>query len=135
LRDGKSEFERMTPFVIIESVLQKWIEWLWSTKQIAEISSIYLGVCERNLLSNYVLRFSSGWLILSHFSDSAVRGYTSTSPITFRNCYFILSSLPPSPSPSPSPSPIDTDRKLSKTHIAHHLNSAFGCEIWILRGS
>jgi hypothetical protein len=26
LRDGKSEFERMTPFVIIESVLQKWIE-------------------------------------------------------------------------------------------------------------
>jgi hypothetical protein len=26
LRDRKSEFERMTPFVIIESVLQKWIE-------------------------------------------------------------------------------------------------------------
>jgi hypothetical protein len=26
LRDGKSEFERMTCFVIIESVVQKWIE-------------------------------------------------------------------------------------------------------------
>jgi hypothetical protein len=26
LRDGKSEFEAMTHFVIIESVLQKWIE-------------------------------------------------------------------------------------------------------------
>jgi hypothetical protein len=26
LRDGKSEFERMTRFVIIDFVLQKWIE-------------------------------------------------------------------------------------------------------------
>jgi hypothetical protein len=26
LRDGKSEFEAMTPFVLIEFVLQKWSE-------------------------------------------------------------------------------------------------------------
>jgi hypothetical protein len=97
LRDRKSEFEKMTRFVIIESVLQKWIEWLWSTKLIAEILSIYLGVWERYRLDNYVSRFSSALSILSHFCESPVRGYTSSSRITFRNRYFILASFPPSP--------------------------------------
>jgi hypothetical protein len=44
LRDGKSEFERMTRFVIIESILQKWIERLWSANLIAETLSFSLGV-------------------------------------------------------------------------------------------
>jgi hypothetical protein len=92
LRDWKSEFEKMTRFVIIKSVLQQWIEWLWSTKLIAEILSFYLGLLGRCWLSNYVFRFNSSLSILYHFCESAVRRYTSTSRITFRNRYFILSS-------------------------------------------
>jgi hypothetical protein len=49
------------------------------------------------------------WL---QFLESAVRGDTSTSRITFRNRYFILSSLPP------SSSPIGTDRKASQKLIS-----------------
>jgi hypothetical protein len=93
LRDRKSEFEKMTRFGIIESVLQKWIEWLWSTKLIAEILSFYLGLWERSRLTDYVFRFNSSLSILYHFCESAVRAYTSTSRIAFRNRYFILSTL------------------------------------------
>jgi hypothetical protein len=92
LRDWKSEFEKMTRFVIIESVLQKWIEWLWSTKLIAEILSFYLGLWERSWLTNDVFRFNSAFSMRYHFCESGVRGYTSTSRITSRNRYFILSS-------------------------------------------
>jgi hypothetical protein len=105
LRNRKFEFEMRTRFVIIESVLQKWIEWLRSAKMMAEILSIYRGVWDRYLLTNYVFRFRSGLSMRYHCCESTVRRYTSTSRITFRNRYFVLSSLPP------SSSPIDIDRK------------------------
>jgi hypothetical protein len=76
----------------IES-LQKWIEWPWSTKMIAEILSIYLGGWERRRLSNSRFRFTAPLSILYHFVESAVRGSTSISRITFRTRYFRLSSL------------------------------------------
>jgi hypothetical protein len=73
LRDRKSEFEGMTRFVIIESVLQKWIEWLWSTNMIAEILSIYLGVWERYRLTNDLFWFRSGLSIRYHFCECTVK--------------------------------------------------------------
>jgi hypothetical protein len=76
--------------------LQKWIEWLWSTKMIAEILSIYLDVWERDRSSNSMFRFMAPLSILSHFAESPVRRSTSIARITFRTRYFRLSSLPQS---------------------------------------
>jgi hypothetical protein len=39
---------------------QKWIEWLRSTKMIAEILSIYLGFWERHRWTNYIFRSMAG---------------------------------------------------------------------------
>jgi hypothetical protein len=110
LRDRKSEFEKMTVFVIIHSVLQKWIEWPWSTNMIAEILSIDLGLWHRDLLTNSGFRFIAVLPIRYHFGDSVARRSTSPQRITFQNRYFILS--------SPPPSPIDTDRKPSQKFIS-----------------
>jgi hypothetical protein len=105
--------------------IQKWIEWLWSIEMIADILSIYLYVTERFPLTDYAFRFRAVLSILYHFGEPALRWSIATSPIPLKN---VMSGYRHSQYFNRH-----WPKALSKIHIAHHLNSAFCCFIWIPR--